>query len=40
MELGLAVVIRSVGEGSKAHQEGIRVGDEIREVNRVKGQSS
>ncbi|XP_064407637.1 uncharacterized protein LOC135352372 isoform X2 [Halichondria panicea] len=36
MELGLAVVIRSVGEGSKAHQEGIRVGDEIREVNRVK----
>lgn len=38
LELDLAVVVRSVGVDSKAAQEGVRVGDEIREVNRVKGQ--
>ncbi len=40
LELGLAVVVRGLGEGNKAVQDGVRIGDEIREVNRVKGQSS
>ena len=37
IEMGLAVVVRGISENSKAVQDGLKVGDEIREVNRVKG---
>ena len=37
IEMGMAIVVRGISENSKALQDGLKVGDEIREVNRVKG---